>query len=122
MTGPTRVAACITRETLASRREFDPKPPLLTLRSTPAATRALEPTGERHETFNDDAGSAAADGSRGGLHNHGNRNRRDAQRRGPRQLQLEELRFRLRNHERNGARWQNLQRTVLSDHEGYDRR
>src|SRR5207244_415922 len=52
-----------------------------------------------HETFNCDTRTAAAAG-RSRLHDHGSRNRLNALRRGPGQLQLEELGFRLRNHER----------------------
>src|SRR5258705_11816566 len=66
---------------------------------------------------------AAFGGCAGGrLYNRGDRNWLDAIGRGAGPLQLEELRFRLWNHGCDAGRWQNLQRTVLSDHQGYDGR
>src|SRR2546427_4656193 len=57
----------------------------------------------RHETFNCDTRTAAAAG-RSRLHDHGSRNRLDALRHGPGHVQLEELGFRLRNHNRKSTR------------------
>src|ERR1700730_13845464 len=92
---------------------------------TPAArVFAARNQGKRHDTTNGETRAAAAAAARAGsrLHNHGHGVRFDRVGRRSRDLQLEELRFGLRNNERNAGRRQGVQRTVLRDYQGYEGR
>src|ERR1700730_1602922 len=90
---------------------------------TPAARVSAGRNQEkRHDTSNGETRAAAAARARSRLHNHGHGVRFDRVGRRSRDLQLEELRFGLRNNERNAGRRQGVQRTVLRDYQGYEGR